>query len=513
MADDTQDQDITPQDDAAAEADEQTTDTPETPAEAAPEESAGPTNIAADGMIAPADEEIEYGVDVSDAGTLKKKVTVTVPAKAIDAKRDEMFGELANTAQVPGFRIGRAPRRLIERRFGKEVGQDVRNAVLGDSLGKAITQSGLSVLGEPDLDIEAIELPEEGDLIYDFEVEIAPDFELPELEGIPLTRQPSEVTDERVDSVIDRERMRDVGYEKTDEPAEEQDQIDVVATIRGEDIDEQKSSATLRVAPGQVEGLPLVDLGEKVAGHKAGEKVELTVKVPEMHPNESWRGKELTVELDIQEVRRRVLPDVDDEYARNLGFESLAEMREEVAEMLRSRVEQEVQRDLRDQIRRYLLDKVEMDLPEGVAARHAERVLRRRLVELYQMGMPREQISEHMTEIQANIAEQSQSELKLAFILQKVADELDVDVTEEEVNARIAQMASAYNRRPERLRQELENEGALGQVATSLTEEKALEALLGKAAVTEASESADSGEGGEGPEAAEGSTDAESEDA
>jgi len=134
-------------------------------------------------------------INVEDAGTLRKKVTVTVPADRIAAKQSELFGELSRTAQVPGFRIGRAPRRLIEKRFGKEVVQDVRNAIIGESLGRAIEKSELNTLGEPDLDLDKIQLPEAGDMTYDFQVEVKPEFDLPELEGIEVEKQTVEVDD------------------------------------------------------------------------------------------------------------------------------------------------------------------------------------------------------------------------------------------------------------------------------------------------------------------------------
>ena len=127
-------------------------------------------------------------VEVEDAGTLKKKITVTVYRDKIDAKRDEMFGELGTSAQVPGFRIGRAPKRLLEKRFGKEVSQDVRNSLIGESVGEAIKETELKTLGEPDIKLDEIELPDTGDLSFSFEVEVAPEFDLPKLKGIPVNK-------------------------------------------------------------------------------------------------------------------------------------------------------------------------------------------------------------------------------------------------------------------------------------------------------------------------------------
>jgi trigger factor len=426
-------------------------------------------------------------VDVEDAGTLRKKVTVTVPQGRIESKFDEMFGELANTAQVPGFRIGRAPRRLIEKRFGKEVRQDVRNAVIGESLGDALQKADLKTLGEPEIDLEKIELPETGDLSFGFEVEIEPEFELPELKDISVTKQALEVTDQHVDEYVVQLRQMQARHEDSDAPADEGDQVLAGTKVTVDDLPPvERHGVTLRVAAGQVEGLPLVDLGKELAGKKAGDTAKLTMTVPDAHPNEEWRGKEATVEITVSQVRKRVLPEVNDEFAAGAGFDNLAEMREYLAGRMRTQLVSEIQRDLRSQICRYLIENTSFDAPEGVARRHTTTLLQRRYIELLQRGVPREQIDERLTELQAAAAQQAQTDLKLQFILNRIAEAEEVEVNDAEVNARVAQIAQAYNRRPERLRQELEQDGTLSQVESSLREEKVLDKLLEQADVTEA---------------------------
>ncbi len=469
-------------------------ETPETEAQAAeteavePEapETDAPETADAETAEAEADQGPDYGVAVEDAGTLKKKVTVTVPPEKIAAKREEMFGELSTSAQVPGFRIGRAPRRLLEKRFGKEVLSDVRNAILGDSLGKAMEKSELKVIGEPDLDLDDIELPEEGELVYSFEVEIAPEFDLPELKGIPVEKPALTVTDERIDEAIERIRLSHARYEDTDDAAKEHDAVVAAAKITGEGIEETTTTATLRVAPDQVEGLPMLDLGEKLAGKKAGETVELSVKVPEVHSNESWQGKQATVELTITQVRNRVLPDIDDEYAKAMGYESLGELREGMKARMGSQIEMEIRRAMRQQVDEYLFTSTDFELPEGVAKRHAASLLQRRYVELLQMGLPQEQVEQRMTQMQATVADQANRDLKLSFILGKIAEDRKIDVADEEVNAQVAYMAQQYEQRPERMRHQLEADGTLDQVVTSIREGKVVRQLLDEAEVTEA---------------------------
>jgi trigger factor len=428
----------------------------------------------------------EFGVDVQDTGALKKKVTVTVPRARIDGKYEEMFGELDRSAQIPGFRVGRAPRRLIEKRFGKEISGDVRNAMVADSLAAAIEKSGLKTLGEPEVDLDKIELPDQGDLTYSFEVEVSPEFQLPPLEGIKVNKVLLEITDERTNDFLEQLRQGRSHFEAVEEAAAEGDMVLAGARISGEGITPlDRPGLNLRVAPGQIEGLPLVDLGKALAGKKAGDKAEMKVKVSDAHPNQDWHGKELTVEVEISQVRRRILPPLDDEFARSLGFESLEDLRGHVATRAKKRMEDEVRSAMHDQICQYLLDNTAFDLPEGAAGRYAERVLQRHAVDLLLRGVPREQIDSHITELRAQAGERAKRDMKLSFVLQRIADEMKLTVDEGEVNARIAALAAEQKRRPERLRQEMAEEGTLSSLEDSIRQEKVLEALLQKAVVTE----------------------------
>lgn len=427
----------------------------------------------------------DYDVQVEEVAPLKKKVTVTVPRSRIDEKFDEMFGELSQSVQIPGFRIGRAPRRLIEKRYGSEVGDDVRNALIGEALGQAMEKSGIKPLGEPEVDLDAIELPDEGDMSFSFEVEVMPEFDLPELEGIPVERPKVEITDERIDETIDQMREGEAEYEPTEEAAEAGDAVTVSAKISGEDIEPvEREHLELRVAPGQIEGIPLVELEDKLPGAKPGDTVELSAKVAESHPNEEWRGKDVTIEITVSQVSRRVLPSVE-EVADGMGYDSVDEWRDHLKRYMEARSDVEAQRQMRERIREYLVENTDVELPAGVLATYANRALRKRYVDLMNMGIPRERIDENIARLKANVDEEAKRDLKLLLIMNRIAEEKGIEVGEEEINAGVAELARSYGRRPERMRQELEREGALSAVADSIRDNKVLDALLESADVTE----------------------------
>ena len=427
-------------------------------------------------------------VNVEEVGTLKKKVTVKVPRARIDAKRDELFGDLSGSAQVPGFRIGHAPRRLLEKRFGKDVAQDVRNGLIGAALGDAIEKSELKAIGEPSLELEKIEIPETGDLEFSFEVEVAPDFELPELKGIKVEKPVVTITDDRVDHEIDNWAQSQVRYEAAEgAAAAEGDVVTAGAkiTIEGQDETLDRPGLNLRVAPGQIEAIPLVELAETLVGKKADDKATIEVTIPDSHPNEAWQGKKATIEIHVSQVRRRIMPTIDDAFATQAGFDSLVELRNFVRQRMEGRLEMDVRQAMRGQIRQYLLQHATFELPEGVVRRHTAQLVQRRAVELLQQGVPREKIDENLTQLQAAATEQAQSDLRLEFVLDKVAEAHDLSVSHDELNARIAQMAAMYNRRPDRVRQELAADGSLEQLQNVMREEKAVDLLLNDAQVSE----------------------------
>ncbi|MFH1881925.1 MAG: trigger factor family protein, partial [Planctomycetota bacterium] len=143
-------------------------------------------------------------VTIEEAGPCKKKVSIEIPEEVIKNATDEQYNTLRKEALVPGFRKGRAPRRLLEKRFGKDTTEQIKLKLLADASESAVKDNELQPIGELDVDFENIEMPAEGPLKFDFEVEVRPDFDLPQLEGIPVTRTKLEVTDEQIDREIER---------------------------------------------------------------------------------------------------------------------------------------------------------------------------------------------------------------------------------------------------------------------------------------------------------------------
>lgn len=440
----------------------------------------------------------EASVTVQDAGPARKKLIIEIPAERVSAKLSDGFDNLKMEAALPGFRKGRVPMRLLEKRFGTDVRSEVKNQLIGETYSEAVEKHELRVLGEPEIkDIETLELPESGPLSLEIEVEVVPEVTLPDFKGIEVKKPQFEVSDDQVNAEI--ERIREVyGQFKGVEQAEHGDYITADVTVRAKDAKAEdepllSQNGVQMLVPGEsrkfkgvVAGIIVEDLGNQLSGKKVGETVTIETTGPARHETEELQEKPVTIELRITGIQR-LTPLPVEELMSAMGFEKEEEVRNATRERLQHQMQHQQQQAMHQQVVDALLEKVEMELPEKLSGRQASRILQRRAMEMMYRGASQEDIEQQLAELRASSEEAASRELKLLFILEAVARELDVDVSEQELNGRIYAMAVQQGRRPERMREELAKQGQLDSLYIQLREEKAVSKLLEQATVTEVS--------------------------
>ena len=443
---------------------------------------------AADDAEAPA-----QTVTIEPAGPARKKLRIEIPPERIAAKLGENFQSLQDEAAIPGFRQGKAPMRLVERRFGSDVRKEVRSQLLGESFSQAVEDNKLRVIGDPDMkDLEELELPDTGPLSFEVEIEVVPDFELPDLSDIEVKKPLLEVTDDQIAGEIDRYRQMHGHMADVDGPAKEQDYLtaDVDVCDESGQVLMQHAATPVHVPDksrddrGAVAGILVDELGKQLKGKKAGDAVELKTTGPEHHENEQLRDKPLLLKLNIQKVER-LEPAPLDEMIGTLGLGSENEFREIVRQGLQQGNDSEQRTAMHQQICDTLIDRIEMELPEGISAQQAESTLQRRSMELMYRGMSQQDIEQHLAELRSSSQAEAQRTLKRLFILDRAAQQLEVQVSEAEINSRITELARQRRTRPEKLRQEMGRGEQLSQLHIQLREEKTVDQLLGQVKVVE----------------------------
>ena len=432
--------------------------------------------------------EYAYPVTVEDAGVATKKVTVTVPADRITGAIAEQFADLKQNAQLPGFRAGKVPASLIQKKYAKEVRDQVTQTLLRESYQQAVAKNNLQVLGEPSFENEAdIKLPETGDLSYTFSVEVQPDFSLPEFTGLNVKKPKIVVSDEHVAQAMKNLReQQGTLLPVEDRGVSENDAVeaDIKVHVGDEQVVEQNGFQFYVRKPLKLFGLTIEETGG-LDGKKAGETGEITATIPDTFQREDLRGKEAKVTIAIKDIRQLELAEINEEFLEQLGFKDEAELNDALREEMETRVKNDIQNAMRDQVAKALLENTTLDLPAKLSQNQEMRIVQRRAMDLVQRGVPQEQIGANLEILRGGAGEEAARELKLFFILQKVAEQLEVDVSNGELNASIAEMAEGRGERPEKVRQKMQQDGTISNLYLRLRELKAIDKILEKAHVEE----------------------------
>jgi trigger factor len=447
-------------------------------------------------------------VEIEEAGTLRKKLAITVPAEVITEELERNFNELRSDAIVPGFRKGRAPIRLVQKRFGADVRESLTTTILGQSFFAATEIKGLEILGDPlfniasaegeklmELDeaLQHIKLPESGDFSYCCEVEIKPSFELPELKGIKVKTPRIKIADKDVKEHLMQQRKIRGRYEPLTKGTAKVDDL-IIAKARltvGGKLVKEEDNVELGVRATRHDGILLDTLDKVLTGVKPGDVRSTECEIPDDYERTDLRGQKGEFEFTIHEIKR-LKPISVKTLVEQSGAESEAELKQLIREDMEAERDRLIERAKREQVVDYLLEQVPMDLPDQLSARQTNRAVLRRVIDLQQRGVPQSDIEAHIDELRTSAKEEVARSLKLDFIMEKVAEQLEVAVTDEEINSEIARMARMYNQRFDRVRDNLHSRGLLAQLAEQIRQDKCIELLLGGAELQEVS--ADEGE-------------------
>jgi trigger factor len=433
-------------------------------------------------------DEIKNIVEISDAGPCKKKISIEIPAEKITKALDEQYEQLRKDAIIPGFRKGRAPRRLLEKRFGKESSEQVKLKLMMDSAEAAIKDNNLNSIGDPNIEHEKVELPEKGPMKFEFEIEVRPEFELPSLEGIAVDKPKIEVTDEMVNNEIEELRKRAGTYKPKEGKIALEDNViaDVVLRPEGGEMEVVKNTEIHVHERGFVGKVFIDGLDKVLVGAKSGDVKTTSTDVPATFFDEKYRGKKVEVEIKINDVKQLEPAEINDDFFKRIGVANIDELKKTLRERNEKNIERQQKEVMRQEVRDYLNDKVDFELPMDVVADQSRNILQRQYTRMLLQGAKSEDVAKQMEELKAASDQQAQLQLKAFFVMDAVAKKLNIEATEEEINGYIAQAAMYRQMRPERLREQMARDGSLAEAAMEIREIKCIDKILETAKVSEA---------------------------
>jgi trigger factor len=426
------------------------------------------------------EEKLHQAVEIIDTGPCKKHIKVTVERKDIDARFDDKIKELMGDAEVPGFRPGKAPRKVIVRRFHKDVSEQIKGQILMASLEQLADEHDIAPLSPPNLNPNTIDIPKDGPFIYEFDVEVRPQFDLPNYKGLTLKRPIKTFTDADVDKEQNRILSRFGQLVPKEGKAQIGDYIIADMTTKfGEQVLGTAKDCTLRVD----DTLAFKDgVAQKFAaqtqGAKAGDKKVVDITLSDSVAAAQLRGQTVQGILEIKEVKSMKLPELTHEFLHNFGVHSPEQLNEKVRGLLESRLEYQQRQSARDQVLAQIAASATWQLPEDLLIRQARKAMARKVMEMREAGMSEEEIQGRQRLLQQDVLSNTALAMKEHFVLQKIAEVEKIDIDEEEIDAEIETLADQSNQSPRRVRAQLEKDDLLDTLAAQIIERKTLDLIL-----------------------------------
>jgi trigger factor len=424
---------------------------------------------------------LDLQVDIKNVGTCKKHLTIAIPQEAITQQFKDSLGAMKRDANVPGFRPGHAPLSLIEKRFRKQVAEQVKATLLSTALEQLDNDYKLKPLSQPELDVAAIALPEEGPLRFELEIEVRPDFPLPDYKGLTVSRPVKTITEEDVENQLKQflERYGQL-VPKLAGGAELGDYLTADLTFHreGRIYNQAKEiqfrlQRELRFQDGTVPGL-----GEALIGVEPGESRVTEAQIGSGSPDPSLRGGTIQVTFQVNDLKQVRLPEVNTAFLNSIGFATKDELREALRELLERRLASHQRQAMRREIMDKLIADTPFDLPADLVGRQEQTTLDRMIMQLKQEGLNDNEIRARQAQIRANARESALRGLKEYFILEQIAEAEGIEVEEKDFDEEIEAMAARSDESARRVRARIQKDNMANALASQILERKTLDRIF-----------------------------------
>ena len=425
-------------------------------------------------------------VTVEEVAPCKKKVYVEVDPEEMDKKFQEAYRELQQKARIPGFRPGKAPLSLLRVRFGDYVRDKVLEEAFPETYEKALEETGIKTATKPNVPV--LELEEGKPFKMVIEVEEEPEFELKEYKGLEIKEVTYQVTPEEVDRLIDRMRDQKATLsDREDKTARNGDLVvvDYEVEVNGELLDSKKGEG-ISLVLGSGESIPGFE--EEIVGHKVGDTFPVEAEIPEDHYDKDLAGKKVKFILTLKEVKERRLPELNDDFAKEMGYESLKDMYEKVTETLQKEYEQRARAEMMAQIRDKLVSQYDFPVPPSLVERKVEKGIEDEKFHLRLRGIDPESANVDWEEKRKKLEEEAVADIRFSYILNRIAEAEKIEVGEEEMREKIDEMAQKFQRPAGEVMELLYKTGRLQSLSLDMLHKRVLDFLLEHAKIIKSQE-------------------------
>jgi trigger factor len=419
--------------------------------------------------------------EFTDVSETQKTIAVEIPTDIVDAEFDRIARSYTKQARIPGFRPGKVPATLIKQRFREQILHDVMHGLIPRAVEEALQERGIEPVDTPN--VRDVDLAEGRPLKFTAAFETVPAFDPGDLSSITLREPSVQVTDEAVDETLRRLRDRAAKYETIEGRAVADDDavvIDLDRTDPDGRVDHREGVTVQLGAPSNPPGFDA-----QLIGLNEGEAKTFSIRLPESYPVSDLANTEQSYSVKVKGIRRRVLPDLDDEFAKDVGpFETLSALRDHVRQDLEEEARDNAKREVRSELFRQLSQRIPFELPASLIEREMDRRLEEFARQLATQNVDPRHAGIDWGQFREAQREPARNAVASALALDEIARREEITVTPEDVDKEVERFATRAGRTPAALRAQLEKEGGISRLYAGLRREKAVDLTLSRAKMT-----------------------------
>ncbi|WP_350342596.1 trigger factor [Proteinivorax tanatarense] len=409
-------------------------------------------------------------------------LTIEVPAENVEQAIEKAYKKMRKDIEIPGFRKGRVPRKIIENRAGVEVFyEEAANFMLQEFYPKAVEESNIEPVSQPEIDVEQIEAGKP--FIFTANVTVKPEVELGEYKELGITKTVKEVSEEDVETELKGMQEKNAELVVADEGAEVSEGDTAVIDFEGyigEEAFEGGKGENHPLVIGSKSFIPGFE--EQLIGKKIGEEVDVKVTFPEEYHAENLAGKEATFKVKINEIKKKKLPELNDEFAKDNNFDTLEELKKDVQQKLDEQAETQAQREFEEEVIGKVSENAKVDIPEVMVENRLEDMVKEMEQRLSAQGMNLETYLQFtggdLETMKTELKPQAEKDVKTNLVIEEVVKNEDIEVTEEDFENEIEKLAEMYKQEVDKIKEIFSMPGQKESIEDGIKRRKAVEFLL-----------------------------------
>ncbi|MBI4963601.1 MAG: trigger factor [Desulfomonile tiedjei] len=424
-------------------------------------------------------------IQVEDLSDVKKKVTVEVPQDKVLELLDSQYRDLKKTVQIKGFRKGKVPLEILRSYFKTQVEADTAKKIIEDTLESGLEEKKIVMVSVVKIDPDAVEAGKP--FKYTAEIEVPPSIEVRDYTGLKLKKTRREVGEKQVEERLQSLRERNARLSPIPESRGVKEGDHLVVDVKAEA--EGNVIPALTVTDYHMElgrNFYLPDFDSKLVGLKPDETKQISMELPSDFPRKNLAGKAASFELTVKEAKERILPDLDDDFAKDLGeFESLEQVRAEITEDLRKLAESQSKKEIENQIVDLLIEKNAFEVPESMVENQVDHFLNQSIQSLVSRGIDPKRLPAPSEAQREQIRPSAVRTVKGGLVMRAIAEQEKIEVNDEELQAGIEERAGEIGLSVDYLKDQLESNNMLEELRASLLQDKVYKLIQEAAEITE----------------------------